>query len=224
MLRSFSFNRFFFLRTGNDKLMALSVCFSLSLVAATFFYTGHLLFFFLVWNLLLACIPYGISCWLLQRPDWIVNRKLFIPSLLLWVAFIPNSFYILTDLFHLGTFAQLPSWFELIVILSFAWNGLLLGILSVSHVEKILRFETGSKTLLYFVFPVMFLNALGVYIGRYLRFNSWDFITDPFHLFRDIVLLIIHPLQHHFAWGMVVCFSVFMTIVYAMMKRVEIGN
>jgi len=224
MGKTFSLDRIFFLRTAIDRLMVLSVLFSISLVIATYIYTGHLLFFFLIWNMFLACIPYGISLWLLQRPDWIENRKLFIPALLLWIAFIPNTFYILTDLFHLGSFPQLPSWFELILILSFAWNGMLLGILSVGHMEKILRLEAGDKTTIFFVYPIMFLNALGVYIGRYLRFNSWDIITNPFQLFRDIVLMVIHPLQHHFAWGMVGCFSVFMTIVYAMLRKVELKS
>ena len=63
-------------------------------------------------------------------------------------------------------------------------------------------------------------NALGVYIGRYLRFNSWDVITDPFHLLGDILTIIINPVEHKYAWGMVLSFSVFMTIVYIVLKRI----
>ena len=66
----------------------------------------------------------------------------------------------------------------------------------------------------------MWLNALGIYIGRYLRFNSWDVITDPFDLLSDIVKMLIHPIQYKYVWGMVLCFSVFMTLVYMVLKRI----
>lgn len=65
-----------------------------------------------------------------------------------------------------------------------------------------------------FIYLVMFLNALGIYIGRYLRFNSWDVVSDPFHLIEEIFNLAIHPLEFKYVWGMVICFSVFMTLLY----------
>jgi len=60
----------------------------------------------------------------------------------------------------------------------------------------------------------MFLNALGVYIGRYLRLNSWDILTDPFQLFKDISNLAMHPLQYKYAWAMIVCFSIILTLIF----------
>jgi uncharacterized membrane protein len=60
----------------------------------------------------------------------------------------------------------------------------------------------------------MFLNALGVYIGRYMRFNSWDVITNPFTLVNDIAELALHPIEYRYAWGMVFCFSIFMTLLF----------
>lgn len=173
-----------------------------------------MIFTFLVWNLFLAFIPYAITGWLVQNKDWIENRLKFCFIFIVWLLFIPNSFYIITDLFHLGNFADMPLWYDLAMILSFAWNGLVLGILSVRQMEKIIATSLFVRTELFFIWPVMFLNALGVYVGRYLRFNSWDLITDPFHLIRDMASLIIHPVQYKSAWAMVVCFSIFMTLMY----------
>jgi uncharacterized membrane protein len=66
----------------------------------------------------------------------------------------------------------------------------------------------------------MWLNALGISIGRYLRFNSWDVITTPFALITDIANMMVHPIQYRIAWGMIACFSVFMTLMYIAMKRI----
>jgi uncharacterized membrane protein len=74
----------------------------------------------------------------------------------------------------------------------------------------------------FFVYPVMWLNALGIYIGRYLRYNSWDIVTNPVDLASDIVRMLAHPLQFKYAWGMVFCFSLFMTLMYEVLKR--LGN
>lgn len=212
--------RLFFLRTETDRLLVPSMLFSVVMVVASLSHTGYPGSLFLVWNLFLAYVPYVISKWLQQHPEWIEHRWKFTLSFATWLFFIPNSFYILTDLFHLGEVHNLPLWYHLIMLISFAWNGLLLGIVSVRQMERILEVYWGSYTQWIFIYPIMWLNALGVYIGRYLRFNSWDVITDPFHLLGDILTIIINPIEHKYAWGMVLSFSVFMTIVYIVLKRI----
>jgi uncharacterized membrane protein len=69
------------------------------------------------------------------------------------------------------------------------------------------------------VFGVMWLSAFGVYIGRFLRYNSWDIITDPFSLAGEIADMIIHPFANEYAWGMTLCYSVFMTFIYFTIKK-----
>ncbi len=212
--------RLFFLRTETDRLLVPSMFFSVVMVVASLSHTGYPGSLFLVWNLFLAYVPYVISNWLQQQPEWIENKWKFTLSFVAWLFFIPNSFYILTDLFHLGEVHNLPLWYHLIMLISFAWNGLLLGIVSVRQMERILELYWGGYTQWFFIYPIMWLNALGVYIGRYLRFNSWDVITDPFHLLGDILTIILYPIEHKYAWGMVLSFSVFMTIVYIVLKRI----
>lgn len=210
-----------FLRTEMDRLLFLSMLFSCLLTAARILYTGRYTFIFLPWNLFLAYIPYFISTILSRMSKrgagwWAMS--------LIWLLFIPNSFYIITDLYHLTdryNDRQTPQWFDLAMILSYVWNGLLLGVLSVRQMERILLPRQTLRSELLFLYPVMWLNALGIYIGRYLRYNSWDVVTDPFQLLRDIAIMVVHPLRHQNTWDMVLCFSILMTLIYLMMKKIS---
>jgi uncharacterized membrane protein len=157
-------------------------------------------------------------------PGKLVSLKKFLRALafLAWLLFIPNSFYILTDLYHLADGhrnSRVPEWFDLALILSFAWNGLLLGVLSTRHIEKLMAPKATALGRWLFLYPVMWLNALGVYIGRYLRYNSWDIITNPFDLLTDILRMILHPFRHHYAWDMIFCYSVLLTLIYILIVK-----
>lgn len=212
--------RFYFSKSEMDKLLIISCLFSLVMVIGRLIITGKILFLFLPWNLFLAYIPYFISAELQQRPAWIEHKGKFVLVLIVWLLFLPNSFYILTDLFHLELREESNRWFDLTLIFSFAWNGLLLGILSIRQMERILNVCFDISSEFFFLYPVMWLNALGIYIGRYMRFNSWDVITDPFQLTGEIGYMLIHPFRNLYPWCMICCFSVFMTIVYISLKQV----
>jgi uncharacterized membrane protein len=216
-------NEIFFLRTEVDRILFLSFIFSGMLVIGRTLHTGSLLFAFLPWNLFLAYIPYAISTWLLSNPQWTAKKWRTSTVLIGWLLFIPNSFYIMTDLFHLGNFNNAPLWYDLAMILSCAWNGLLLGLLSVRQVEKILVRTVGAFDEWKFIYPVMFLNALGIYIGRYLRFNSWDIITNPFNLTADIYHMVANPFLNVNGWAMIICFSMMLSLMYITAKRIS-GN
>jgi uncharacterized membrane protein len=214
-------SRLYFLKNEINRLLVVSMGFGFSLLLARIMYTGETTFSFLVWNLFLAFIPYALSYVLTQQPSLIENKWIFRTILFVWLLFIPNSFYILTDLFHLTRREEAPIWFDLILITTFAWNALLMGILSVRHMEKIIQAIWLYRFDWLFIYPIMWLNALGVYIGRYMRFNSWDIISNPFQLAWDIIQLHIYPMEHKGAWGMVVCFSFFLTIVYLTIKKIS---
>jgi len=201
-------------KTELEYWLAVSIMFSIGLAIAGSIFSGSFILGFLIWNLFLGFIPYAISKWMQRNVDWNNKKLLFCICFIVWLLFIPNSFYIITDLFHLGSFNRMPLWFELTVILSFAWNGLLLGVLSVHQIEKLIVRSSSKENRLLFIYPIMFLNALGVYIGRYMRFNSWDVVTNPFHLVKDISELAMHPIEYKYTWGMVFCFSIFMTLIF----------
>jgi uncharacterized membrane protein len=208
-----------FTKSGIHQILLASCCFSIMLIAIRVFYTGSFIFCFLIWNMFLAYVPYLISSLLFRKPQLIDKTILFIAICIAWLLFIPNSFYIITDLFHLKWTTQMPQWFDLLMILSCAWNGVLLGILSVRQMEKIFTALWLLKNSWLFIYAIMFLNALGVYIGRFLRFNSWDVLTNPFGLVADIANLILHPLQNKDVWAMTFFYSIFMSLLYKAIKK-----
>ena len=204
-----------------QQWLIISCGFSCLLLSTRIMVTGYTTYLFLVWNLFLAFVPYAITQWLWTH-RWVAKNKWkLLGLLLLWLLFIPNSFYILTDLFHLDEFDSAPKWFDLLLIFSFAWNGLLLGIISVRKTEMLLEIVTGRRFSLLIVFVVMWLNAFGIYIGRYLRFNSWDIVMQPFSLFREMFEVIFHPLRNKMEWGMIAVYAVFMTVLYITMKKLS---
>lgn len=212
-------NNHYFIATLHHWLLA-SCCFSCFLLLGRIAATGTLNHAFLPWNLFLAFIPYWIARWMTNSVSIIENRAKLIIVLIAWLLFIPNSFYIITDLFHLNRFPSVPKWFDLLLLFSFAWNGIICGIISIRKIELIIRTVSGRNLSVLVIFTVMFLSAFGIYIGRFLRFNSWDVLTNPFSLVEEIGDMLIHPFDHNYAWGMTLCYSIFMTLVYFIFKKI----
>ncbi len=196
-----------------------SAIFSCGLLATRMIVTQTIEYIFLPWNLFLAFIPYAITRWMSARPDLFEHQLKRLALLAIWMLFIPNAFYIITDLFHLRNVHSAPRWFDLLLIFSFAWNGILFGVISLRRVELIIRLDRGPLYSMGLIFAVMWLNALGIYIGRYLRFNSWDILTDPFNLLIEIGDLVINPVDNWNAWGMTGTYALFMTLLYLSLKK-----
>lgn len=202
------------------QLLFLSCLFSLLLVCIRVTATGTVEFVFLIWNLFLAFIPYLITELLSRYISILENKVWRLIIFSAWLVFIPNSFYIITDLFHLERFDTAPRWLDLLLLFSFAWNGLLFGILSVRRAELLLTLLYGRVVSVFFLFMVMWLNAFGIYVGRYLRYNSWDIIVQPFSLFGEMFQLLFHPFQNKMEWGMITVWAVFITLFYITIKKI----
>jgi len=199
--------------------MIISCGFSIVLLSTRVIVTTYDTYIFLVWNLFLAFVPYAISNWLQHNIAAIKSKWKLTAAIIAWLLFIPNSFYIITDLFHLEEIVSAPKWFDLLLLLSFAWNGLLLGIISLRQMETILEQVSGKSFSLLIIFAVMWLNAYGIYIGRFLRYNSWDVLAQPFSLCGDLLEMLIHPFHNKMEWGMIFCYAVFMTLLYITAKK-----
>ncbi len=220
-IKSFRPAHFFLAATINEWLMASS-CFSCLLLFGRMIITRSPEYIFLPWNLFLAFISYWITSWIMKRSAIVKSRIKLVIALALWLLFIPNSFYIITDLFHLTHIDSAPKWFDLLLIFSFAWNGIVCGIISIRRVEIMLTsLQRGQSFSFVLIFSVMWLSAFGIYIGRYLRFNSWDIISDPFSLTSEIWNMIIHPFHNFYTWAMTLCYSIFMTFLYFTIKKLS---
>lgn len=150
---------------------------------------------FLIWNIILAWIPL-VMAYAANSFSW--NRKtiLFVMPFAagLWLLFFPNAPYILTDLLHLGYPKEyIPLWFDVLLILWFSWTGLSLGIVSLFMMQDIVRREFGRIAGWFFVGTVGVLASLGIYIGRFLRWNSWDVILNPQGKLQEFIYYATHP-------------------------------
>jgi uncharacterized membrane protein len=168
----------------------------------------------LVWNLFLAWIPFLLS-YLAYAMSWRrVLLYLVLPATaLLWLLFFPNAPYILTDLQHLAReSSSAPLWYDVIIMVWFAWTGLLLGLVSLYLMHDIVRRILGRVAGWLFVFTVSGLSSLGVYLGRFGRFNSWDILQEPREVAVTLLGLVIDPSLRLLAFTTL--FAVFYLFVY----------
>ena len=203
-------------------VLGLSLALSFALIAVRILITGQLQFAFLLWNLFLAAIPFGLSAALAlaARP---AGARLLLPVGAAWLLFFPNAPYLVTDLFHLVPRPGVPYWYDLALIMSCAWNGLMLAFASLLDMHTLVRQRLGGGAGWLFVTLALGLSAFGVYLGRYLRYNSWDILSNPFTLFYDIVQRLLHPFHNWQTWGVTVVFWAFLLIAYATVRLLGRG-
>ncbi|MBN2613772.1 MAG: DUF1361 domain-containing protein [Bacteroidales bacterium] len=186
------------------------------LIISRVIYTKELTFLFLLWNLFLAMVPMFISYYLESKPVIQNYRIKFYALLLIWLLFLPNAPYIITDFFHLYERPGIPQWYDLIIITIFSWNGIIAGFLSLQTIQKIVTSQTSKRTGWIFVTAMLILTGFGVYIGRYLRYNSWDILIMPVPLFKDITAILFNPCENKDAWGMTIAMTFFLVASYLM--------
>ena len=198
-------------------VLAASLSLSLLLVAGRVLMTGRGIFLFLVWNLFLAVIPFAIST-MLGTAKGPLRARLLVPVGAAWLLFFPNAPYILTDLFHLERRAGVPLWYDLALILSCAWNGLMLAYASLADMQRLVQLRLGTGAGWAFATLALLLSSFGIYLGRYLRFNSWDVLANPLTLFFDIVNRILHPFSFPGTWGVTLVFGLFLLVGYGTVR------
>lgn len=204
-------------------MAALSLfCFGVSIFR--YVYSDTKVFLFLNWNLFLAFIPWALSSVVVIKPSLKKSRGVLFFLLAAWLLFFPNAPYILTDLFHLRLRSSMPIWFDLILILSFAWTGLLFGFLSLLDIERVLRDFVKPVYIPFISILLLFTGSFGIYVGRFLRWNSWDIVAEPFKLFYDIGDRFVNPFNHPRTWGMTIFMGIFLSIVYFSFRMVKRRN
>lgn len=198
-------------------LFSLITALCVTLVALRVHYTSKVTFVFLVWNIFLALVPYGISTLLIVYHERFKNRWMLALPFLLWLCFFPNAPYILTDLFHLKQRTGVPYWYDLALILFFAWNGLMLGYASLLDIQSVFTQRFNQWVGWTVSISSLILGSFGIYLGRYLRWNSWDVVSSPQGLLHDIVVRITDPVRHSQAYGVTIIFSLFLVLGYLLL-------
>jgi uncharacterized membrane protein len=192
--------------------IAIMLAFSFIIVQYRVEQTGIHIFRFFWWNLLLALIPYLMSE-VMGNAVW---RKVTLGFAT--VLFLPNAPYMITDLFHLRARAEFPLWYDTMLLFWFAAVGVVLFYLTLFNLEKAIgRHFNGWITQLSIVI-ICFLNGFGIYLGRFLRFNSWDLMSNYDDLAESVLDRIINPSVHTRTLGVTLLYGVTLLLGYWMIK------
>lgn len=188
---------------------------SLALLAVRALYTGTFVYRFLAWNLFLAWIPLFaalLASSLARYPRW--SWPLVGLLSLVWLLFFPNAPYIVTDLMHLQPRQGVPLWYDLIMLLSFAWNGLIVGFASLRMMQTLVQQWMGDFSGWLFALGTLTLSGFGIYLGRFLRWNSWDLLTEPRGVAYDILSRVANPADHPGTVAVTVLYASFLVLAY----------
>lgn len=179
--------------------------------------TGSAHYTFLIWNLFLAWIPFVIAY--ITYATTIRRRWLYFvvsASAFLWLIFFPNAPYILTDFQHLSyAGVDIPVWYDVILLIWFAFTGLFLGMVSLFLMQEIVRHEFGRWVGWGFVLIVAGLTSIGVYMGRFLRWNSWDILGNFSDKAGFTLYYILHPTPRSLIFASL--FTSFFMFVYLLL-------
>jgi uncharacterized membrane protein len=157
---------------------------------------------FLPWNLFLAWIPLAAAVAVDDAARRGTRLSRLLPLAAVWLLFLPNAPYLLTDFVHLGSREDAPLWFDIVLFASFAWTGTLLGFLSIFVMQDVVRRGYGWIWSWVLVGASLAASSFGIYLGRSLRWNSWDFLIRPGALLEDIWARIADPLAYPRGVGM----------------------
>jgi uncharacterized membrane protein len=197
-------------------VFASAIC--VALVVARIGWTGKLRYGFLVWNLFLAWLPLMFAilaedCFQKgKRPGWQL-----VAMSAAWLLFFPNAPYIFTDLVHLTNRFFAHFWVDLAIVLSCAFTGLILGFVSLYLMHSIVTRMLGRMAGWTFVAVAAGLCSFGIYLGRFLRFNSWDVIAKPGKLASSISSVATGDTAQPQHLAFLVLFATFLFIAYVML-------
>lgn len=186
----------------------------------------NLLYPMLGWNILLALLPlFFIKAAEIKQGQ---GKKVWsVLWAVLWLFFFPNSVYMATDFIHISrnTFLEysqsgsivyssdIMAWAKLLVIAIGFLFAMLVGLESFYIFEEIIR-KRFSKFMCYMlILGTALLSGIGVYIGRFLRFNSWDVLFRPIELLRQVL-----DAADGFAVQFIVIFTIFILGSYCLFK------
>jgi uncharacterized membrane protein len=197
--------------------LLLASLFCIGLVVLRAIESGDAKFSGLIWNLFLAWIPFALA--VAVYDGW---RRRRAPGTLfalgaLWLLFFPNAPYIVTDFVHLERTAEAPYWYDAVTVSAFAWTGMLLGFASLFLMQTVVRQWRGVVAGWVFAGVALALGSLGIYLGRFLRLNSWDALEHPSVLPRIAHAVARDPFRYGEAIGVTALFTLALGFAYVLL-------
>jgi uncharacterized membrane protein len=191
-------------------------CVSACLFAAGAISNHSLELWYLMWNLFLAWVPLFFVLWLLhmlRRKPWSSWEGICLS--LLWLGFLPNSFYMVSDFIHLQDYQRMDLVFDTAMFASFVLTSLFLGYASLYlvHVELARRLKSHVSAWLW-ISSILLLCSFAIYLGRDLRLNTWDILVSPPGILFDVSNVFLHPTAYGIAFTTTVTFFALLMSVY----------
>ena len=207
-------------RHPNERLLVLAalafasaLCVALELVREVHFGAGG--YRFLLWNLFLAWIPFLLALLVYDRYRQGAPLLRLVPAVVLWLLFLPNAPYILTDFIHLTVGRRTPLWFDGAELSAFSWTGVLLGFVSLYLIHAVVRHRFGVPGGWAVALGALTLTSAGVYLGRFLRWNSWDLLVRPGRRLAEVAPRLTDPAALTRAGAATLLLSAFLVATYA---------
>lgn len=196
------------------KTLLFSTCASLLLFVIDALRNKDWGFSYLVWNLFLAWLPLLFAGWLvacLKRKRW--SSWEGIAASLLWLLFLPNSFYMVSDYIHLENVQRVDILYDAVMFTSFIFVAIVLGISSLYLVHQEFRKRFSENESNGWLGVIFLLCSFAIYLGRDLRWNSWDVLTNPAGLLFDISDRLLHLSEYP---GMLLTVLIFFILIASM--------
>ena len=178
------------------SLLAVSG-FAILMVVARYLESDSSRYLFLIWNLALAAVAPLVAWWLTHRVrsgGWLQWQQIVLT--ILWLVFLPNSFYIVTDFIHLSRTYEVAVLYDAVMIMAFATSGMILGYTSLYLVHREMHRRLSTITSWSVMSLLILLVSFAIYLGRYSRWNTWDILLRPAGLLFDVSDRIVNPLAH----------------------------
>lgn len=194
----------------------LSTFLSLALYLGRVYLSGRwVIYGNLVWNLFLAWIPYvfSVGAAALHRLLPKVGILLVVPGII-WLVFFPNAPYIVTDFLHLEQRPNVPLLYDILLLASFAWTGLFLAIASLRTMQVLVKIYLGNIMSWFFVAVALGLSGLGIYLGRFERWNTWDLLFHFETILKETAKRMLNPMENLRFFGFTVLFTAFLLVCY----------
>ncbi|MBV9961928.1 MAG: DUF1361 domain-containing protein [Parafilimonas sp.] len=202
-----------------ERLMIFAGLFSFGLLFYWCILTANFHYTFLIWNLLMAFVPYAISKKLLRAKHNSVASYLLLFS---WLIFFPACIYPLTDLLQLKPTGDISVVYDAVMFLSFAIAGLLPGLISLKNVEVFLKKHTSGFFVKFSLMSFIFVSSYSACLLRFLHLKDWNIILDFKRIFYASKHSIVNPTDHFRVWIAIGLIVLIVDVLYAWFKKLTI--
>lgn len=212
-----------FLNVHSFYSLLLATLLTCTLFSVRVYLTGKWLYDLILLNLFLAWVPYGFSLLIAALHLHAPQRRWWLPMLgVLWLLFLPNAPYVVSDLIHLTDLLNwperkpIPLWYDISLFAIYIWVGMFLGLTSLNTIQAIIKRLYGQAISWLFVLMVTGLCGVGIFIGRWLQWNSWDMLLRPHTVLSEFWNAIRYPTGFLPPYLMVVVYALLIFMCYIM--------